>query len=342
MAPTSMNFAQATSGKLKPVGCNVRTVRVNATDNKKNSFKDVMKEMKECGWSDFVKKVTPLATGRFSMTLQMVEQKEEVLGGWEDALALGKMTFQLERQIPTLENHRLVITGTPEEMPLLLIEGYMAKYVLHPKASSQKYEDDEFGYVETGNITVDHQGLRGCLPRVLDMGQGVKAQVIGSTQIPWEKVRLKCNSCLEFGHTHHQCLKDVLCHRCKATGHKFWECAKCEECSKWGHQKDKRPKAEEKSQIGKTSDHSNGTKSKNQTASIDEVIKEVREKVEEEQKTTATLLNHPNSAPPNDDAPKDDEISDQEADTEITDMDTTVVMDQKRTKIRKTQELRGG
>ena len=55
----------------------------------------------------------------------------------------------------------------------------------------------------------------------------------------------------------------------------------------------------------------------------------MREKVEEEQKTTATLLNHPNSAPPNDDAPKDDEISDQEADTEITDMNTTVVMDQK-------------
>ena len=68
---------------------------------------------------------------------------------------------------------------------------------------------------------------------------------------------------------------------------------------------------------------------KNKTASIDEVIKEVREKVEEEQKTTATLLNHPNSAPPNDDAPKDDELSDLEADTEITEMDTTVVMDQK-------------
>ena len=113
-----MNFAQATSGKLKPVGCNVRTIRVIATDNKKNSFKDVMKEMKECGWSDFVKKVTPLTTGRFSMTLQTVEQKEEVLGGWEDVLALGKTTFQLEPQIPTLENHRLVITGTPEEMPL--------------------------------------------------------------------------------------------------------------------------------------------------------------------------------------------------------------------------------
>ena len=251
-------------------------------------------------------------------------------------LALGKTTFQLEPQIPTLENHRLVITGTPEEMPLRLIEGYMAKYVLHPKASSQKYEDDEFGYVETGNITVDHQGLRGRLPRVLDMGQGVKAQVVGSTQFPWENVQLKCNNCLEFGHTHHQCLKDVLCHRCKATGHKFWECAKCEECSKWGHQKDKCPKAEENSQTGQTSDHSNDTKrkkgkkeKKNKTASIDEVIKEVREKVEEEQKTTATLLNHPNSAPPNDDAPKDDEISDQEADTEITEMDTTVVMDQK-------------
>ena len=33
---------------------------------------------------------------------------------------------------------------------------------------------------------------------------------------------------------------------------------------------------------------------KNKIASIDEAIKEVREKVEEEQKTTATLLNHPN------------------------------------------------
>ena len=51
-----MNFAQVASGKLKPVGCNVRTIRVIATDNKKNSFKDIMREMKECGWSDFVKK----------------------------------------------------------------------------------------------------------------------------------------------------------------------------------------------------------------------------------------------------------------------------------------------
>ena len=67
---------------------------------------------------------------------------------------------------------------------------------------------------------------------------------------------------------------------------------------------------------------------KNKTTSIDKVIKAVREKVEEEQKTTATLLNHPNSAPPNDDAPKDDELSDLEADTEITEMDTTVVMEE--------------
>ena len=64
-----MNFAQATSGKLKPVGCNVCTIRVIARDNKKISFKDIMREMKKCGWSDFVKKVTPLATGRFSMAL---------------------------------------------------------------------------------------------------------------------------------------------------------------------------------------------------------------------------------------------------------------------------------
>ena len=37
---------------------------------------------------------------------------------------------------------------------------------------------------------------------------------------------------------------------------------------------------------------------KNKTASIAEEIKEVREKFEEEQKTTVTPSNHPNPAPP--------------------------------------------
>ena len=48
--------------------------------------------------------------------------------------------------------------------------------------------------------------------------------------------------------------------------------------------------------------------------------------------SSVSIKKKTNSAPPNDDARKDDEISDKEADTEITDMDTTVIMDQKENK----------
>ena len=63
-------------------------------------------------------------------------------------------------------------------------------------------EDDEEDCdgMESGEVRVTHAGLKQVLPRYVKVAPGTKALVKSTSQVPWDKMLLKCSNCLGNGH----------------------------------------------------------------------------------------------------------------------------------------------
>ena len=101
-------------------------------------------------------------------------------------------------------------------------------------------EDDEEDCdgMESGEVRVTHSGLKQVLPRYVKVAPGTKALVKSTSQVPWDKMFLKCSNCLGNGHLRFECSNDQKCYKCHRSGHVAQECVPCTFCKRFGHTED--------------------------------------------------------------------------------------------------------
>ena len=92
------------------------------------------------------------------------------------------------------ERQEIILTGVPEELRADTIRSYMGIYVTSPEVTFLMLEDDEEDCdgMESGEVRVTHSGLKQVLPRCVKVAPGTKALVKSTSQVPWDKMLLKC------------------------------------------------------------------------------------------------------------------------------------------------------
>ena len=107
---------------------------------------------------------------------------------WQNKVHKGELTFELLPQNQP-ERQKLTLGNLLEECKTSIIQAYLTKYVSYPQVTIIM-DVGEWGAVET------YKGLKRILPKRFWVGQGVSAEVIKASQIPWDMNNMRCGKCM--------------------------------------------------------------------------------------------------------------------------------------------------
>ena len=220
---------------------NVRTFLVQtAHQDQELKQRDVVKMLRILDCKSYVQRVTPKEeTGLFSVTLKedYAEKKKEII---EKIKKNKDLDFNYVPPPHSEERQEIILTGVPEELRANTIRSYMGIYVTSPEVTFLMLEDDDEDCdgMESGEVRVTHSGLKQVLPQYVKVAQGTRAFVKSTSQIPWDKMLLKCSNCLGNGHLRFECSNEQKCYKCRRSGHVAQECVPCTFCKRFGHTED--------------------------------------------------------------------------------------------------------
>lgn len=177
--------------------------------------------------------------GCFDVLFKDEDEKEKELEKWKKHAEEKTCKFSPDaenEETKVLQN--IILEGIPWEYPTIAVEEYLKKYFVKPKVQYTFWPNTE--YLD-GNRKITHEGLKRSIERKIYVGPNIPAWIKQQSHQPLANFKLKCKRCLQEGHLHYGCEKQIRCFKCKKEGHQGRECKIecCTICKKTGHEEAK-------------------------------------------------------------------------------------------------------